>query len=82
VRIEDLVTRELTGQVVVHDLVSGRTLSLNGTGAFLFRLLSEGASVPEVTARLVGEYDVTPDQATADVAAFVDRLAETGLLEA
>ncbi len=49
-------------------------ITLNETGAFLWRQLQEGASAEMLTEALLAEYDVTPATATADVLAFIDKI--------
>lgn len=55
-------------------------ITLNETGAFLWQQLSQERRQEELTAALLEEYEVTPEQAAADVAAFVAKLQEAGLL--
>lgn len=55
-------------------------ITLNETGAFLWQQLQEDRQAEELTAALLEEYEVTPAQAAADVAAFMDKLQEAGLL--
>ncbi|MBR2344108.1 MAG: PqqD family protein [Clostridia bacterium] len=55
---------------------------LNGTGAFLWELLSRGeCSREELTAALLREYDVSPELAAADTARFEEQLRAGGLLD-
>lgn len=56
-------------------------ITLNETGAFLWKIFTEEKTVDELSAALLDEYDVTPEQAKADVEAFVDKLREADLLE-
>ena len=56
-------------------------MSLNETGALLWRLLEKGADREALVAALLGEYDVGRDAAEKDVDAFLAQLAEKDLLE-
>ncbi len=56
-------------------------ITLNETGAFLWKLLETEQTAQTLTVALLGEYDVTEDRAQADVAAFIDRLRDNALLE-
>ncbi len=56
-------------------------ITLNETGAFLWQQLQQERQPEELAAALLEEYDVTPDQAATDVASFVGKLQEAGLLE-
>lgn len=55
-------------------------ITLNETGAFLWKQLQQEHQPEELTAALLEEYDVTPDQAATDVTAFLGKLQEAGLL--
>lgn len=59
----------------------GRIMSVNETGAFLWRLLESGAEKEELAERLTKEYDVDAGTAAKDVDAFLAKLRETGLIE-
>ena len=54
---------------------------LNGTGAFLWRALSQrDMSEAELVDALLSEYDVSREVAQADVHRIVEALAENGIL--
>lgn len=55
-------------------------LTLNETGAFLWKKLQEGASVEELATALIGEYKVSLEEARTDVKEFCDGLIEKGCL--
>ena len=56
-------------------------LTLNDTGCMLWRMLEDGSTKEDLASRLVSDYDVSYDEAYADVTEFVDKLAEVGCLE-
>ena len=56
-------------------------ITLNDTGAFLWRALESGCEKSALTEKLCGEYDVSSDIASADVDGFVAKLADAGILE-
>lgn len=56
-------------------------MSLNETGAFLWRLLEAGAGKQALVDALLREYDTDAETAGRDVEAFVARLREKGLIE-
>lgn len=73
------ILRDVAGSHVVVPVGSTAAdfngmITLNETGAFLWRQLSEDVSREELVARLTTEYDVTPEQATVDVDAFLQKL--------
>ena len=61
--------------------VPNEIMSLNETGAFLWRLLEKGTDEKELTDSIVHEYDVNNEIASSDVAAFLDELRKKDLIE-
>ena len=55
-------------------------IRLNRSAAMLYRMLETGASEDQLTQALLQTYQVTEPRARADVVAFLDLLADTGLL--
>lgn len=56
---------------------------LNGTGAFLWKLLSEGEKTEDdLLSAMLGEYDVDEDTARRDIKGFHNTLKEAGILDA
>lgn len=82
---EGFVLREICGEYVVV-AVGRQTLdfegliTLNETGAFLWKHLQEECTVEELCAALTAEYAVDAATAATDVAAFADRLRDAELL--
>ena len=56
-----------------------KVFTLNETGAFILRALVDGADTPAIVSRLLAGYDVNPQEAEAEVNAFIDMLKENGL---
>lgn len=56
-------------------------ITLNETGAFLWKLLETEQTDKTLVAALLAEYDVTEDRAAADVDAFLGHLRDSALLE-
>lgn len=76
---EQIVWRDLDGEVVILNLESGIYFGLEGTGNDIWRLLAEGRSQAEIAEQLSARYEVSPQQARADVARFVAELCAKGL---
>ena len=57
-------------------------LTLNDTGAVLWKALEKGGDREALADALVAEYDVSREVVLSDVDAFVAKLAEAGCLEA
>lgn len=84
---KEFVLREVADNWVV--LPIGQTsvnfngmISLNETGAFLWKTLEQGADAEGLAAALTEEYDVTLQQAREDVEAFLASLQKIGCLKA
>lgn len=82
---EGFILRQVAGEYVVlpvgADLDFNGMITLNETGATLWKRLEQEAELNDLTAALLAEYDV--DEATASAAAeqFVAKLKEHGFLE-
>lgn len=59
-----------------------RIMSVNETGAFLWRMLENGAEKQELIDALLREYETDPQTAEKDVDAFLKELQDKGLIEA
>ncbi len=83
-----MVLRDVCGvQVIVGEGLEaidfGKMLSLNETGAFLWRKATEQGdfSVDSLADALYREYDVEQEQAKADVSRVVDEWLAAGVIE-
>ena len=56
-------------------------LTLNDSGAMLWKQLEQGADQDALVKALLEEYEVSEEQAAADVKNFLATLAEAGCLE-
>lgn len=56
-------------------------ITLNEVGAFLWRVLENGADKAELLAKLTAEYDVDDATASNDIDAFLKNLKEANLLD-
>lgn len=56
-------------------------ITLNETGAFLWKLLENDISEEELLQRLTAEYDISEDIAKADINAFISKLKDAGLID-
>ena len=83
---KNFVLRQVAGTWVVLPLgaetvnFSGM-LQLNESGAMLWRVLEEGGSQDALVEALLGEYDVTREQAEADVQGFLTKLDQAGCIQ-
>ena len=56
-------------------------ITLNESGALLWQRLEQGANLHDLVEVLTSEFDVSEQEATEDVAAFLNLLRPTGCLE-
>lgn len=56
-----------------------KVFTLNETGVIILRALMEGADTSAIVSQLLAEYDVTPQEAEAEVNEFIDMLKENGI---
>jgi DNA-binding GntR family transcriptional regulator len=79
-RKDDLDWREIDDEIVVLDTRDAVYLSVQGSGALVWRLLAESATKDSLIEALVEKYGVDSTRATADVEAFLATLNDRGLL--
>ena len=80
-----IVLREVADSFVLMDL--GGELNFNGmitlneTGAFIFKRIEEGLSPENIANSLADEYDISFETALSDVNAFIQKMNGVGVLE-
>ena len=79
-RKDDLDWREIDDEIVVLDTRDAVYLSVQGSGALVWRLLAESTTKDSLIEALVEKYGVDSTRATADVDAFLATLNDRGLL--
>jgi len=67
--------------VVVLGLTESAYFGLRGIGTFLWELLQNSITVREIRDRVLQEYDVSVEQAEADLQSFLFELADAKLIE-
>ena len=77
---EDVVFREIDGESVLLDLVSGEYYGLNEAGTRIWTLLVGGAGPAEVLASLRREYDVDEAVLHRDLLELLEELRGRGLV--
>lgn len=83
---KDFILRKVADSYVVVP-VGKMTLDFNGiinlneTGAFLFGLLQNGADRQDLIAKMLEEYEVTPEKAAADIDVFLQKVKDADVLE-
>ena len=83
---ENLVLRQVADTWTVlplgKDIINfDGMLTLNDTGAMLWQLLEKGAEKADLVSAITAEYDVSAEEAAADIDAYIEKLANAGCLE-
>jgi hypothetical protein len=76
----DVLARTVDGEAVVLDLASGAYFGLNSVGTVVFERVQAGASVDEIGAHVVAEFEVDPARAAGDVATLLAQLVAKRLI--
>jgi hypothetical protein len=79
---EQIVWRDLDGEVVILNLESGIYFGLEGTGNDIWRLLAQGCSRAQLAKQLSADYEVSLEQVNADIDRFLAELHAKGLVSA
>lgn len=82
---KQLVKRKIAGEVILvpvgdASLELKGLMTLNESGEFIFDRLRTAANEDELTDALLEEYDVSREEAAADVHSFIKSLTELGIL--
>ncbi len=59
----------------------GGMINLNDSGAFLWKLLENGATEDELLKKMLDEYEVSEDVAKQGISAFINKMREADLLD-
>lgn len=84
---KNFALRTIAGMQVVFPL-SEQTLNFNGmltlneSGVLLWKMLENGCTQDDMVNALIKEYDVSAEEAMADVNEFVNKIEELGYTEA
>jgi len=78
--------REVAGCAVVvsrgiRTVKFGGMINLNDSGAFLWKLLENGATQDELLEKMLEEYDVDEKTAKEGINAFINKIREADLLD-
>ena len=65
----------------VETMDFGGMINLNDTGAFLWKLLENGATEDELLEKMLDEYEVSRDDAKLGISSFINKMREADLLD-
>jgi hypothetical protein len=74
-----VISRDLDGETVMLNLDTGIYFGLDAVGSAVWNHVRELASLREVRDRLIAEFDVSTDTATADLLRLAEQLVARGL---
>jgi hypothetical protein len=77
----EVVFRELDGEMVLLNLASGVYFGLDPVGTRIWALIVEQRSPADIVDALTAEYEVDAETCEADVWKLLDALAAHGLIE-
>lgn len=78
---DGVLVRELDGESVLLNLNSESYFGLDAVGTRMWAALTASASIEAAYEKLLEEYEVEPEHLRADLATFIERLADAGLIE-
>ena len=77
---EDVLVRQLGGESVLLNLASESYFGLDEVGTRRGAALADSSAIEAAVGMLLAEYDVEAEQLRADLTAFIQELAEAGLI--
>ena len=81
------ILREIAGEYLAiplegaDDSTTSQIIILNEVSAFLWERLQQGTTAEQLASDLIAEFDVTREEAQADLQEFLSMLEESGFFE-
>lgn len=70
----------IDGEAIIINLVTGAYYSMQGIGGEIWAMVTQQRSVASMLEHIVTAYDVSPEQASADLEAVLGQLLSEGLI--
>ena len=84
-KIKDgFLLREVAGNYIVvpvGDVAFNAMITLNESGVLIWKTLENGCNKEDLVNALLSEYEISKENAEKDVDLFLEKLAESGILE-
>ena len=77
---KDVLTQEVSGEMVLMDLSSEQYFGLDAVGTRVWNLLDQGISPADLLSILLREYEVEQQQLESDIEELLGQLLEAGLV--
>ena len=81
IRAEDAIWRKIEDQVVIVEDDGCSVHVLNKTAAQIWEMCDGGVGVTDIASKICERFEVSPDEALADVEQTVSKLKDLGLLK-
>ena len=78
---DDVVWRDMGGEIVILDLASQHYFGLSGAGNDIWHLIIELGSSEKIVERLIAKFEAEPSVVKDDFERIVGELAEKGMLK-
>jgi hypothetical protein len=77
---DDVIARDIGGELVLMDVASGNYFSLEGAGPAMWRELADHGSIDRAVERLGREFEADAGQIRRDLEHLVEQLRAKGLV--
>jgi hypothetical protein len=77
---EQVAAKIMDGEAILINLVTGMYYSMSDTGAFIWSLVEQGASMGAIAERMTAQFEVQLSRAQADLVELVRVLESEGLV--
>ncbi len=79
-KVENIIDGELDNHQVIMHINNGKYFGLNPIGKRIWELIEEPKSIEEITAMLLSEYNISPDQCKVEVQEFMNKGVECEII--
>lgn len=79
-RVDNVLSTDLGGELVMMHLESGSYFSLRETGFRIWELIETPRPVADIVQTMSSEYDVDADTCAADVRGFIAEMQDAGIV--
>ncbi|MFD1885722.1 lasso peptide biosynthesis PqqD family chaperone [Paenibacillus wenxiniae] len=78
---KNYIASDMNGEKVMLDVQSGKYYNLGTIGGRIWDLSAQSSTVDEIVARLLEEYEVSPEVCKQQVSTFMGQMLSEGLVE-
>lgn len=79
-RVDGWLSSNMDTELVMMSIETGNYVSISRVGARIYEMLKTPATLDDVCARLVEEYDVQPETCRAEVETFITEMTAQGAI--